>query len=222
MEPIAIFGAGGLGCLVHDILLQIGRFRIVAFLDSDRERHGREIDGLPVLGGMDIVSTLPCSGVEKIVVAIGDNHARVLVAETLRRAGLQLASAIHPLASISPTALLGEHLIIGPRVTVCVHARIGAHCVLSAGAIVEHDNELGTGVFLHPAVRLAGTVKIEDGATVCIGASIIPGRRIGRWSRVEPGSVVIRDVPPDTIVGGAPATVRVSRQRSRNMAVAPV
>jgi acetyltransferase EpsM len=92
--------------------------------------------------------------------------------------------------------------------------------VLSAGSIVEHDNHLGAGVFLHSAVRLAGTVRIEDGAVLGIGATVIPGRHIGRWARVEPGSIVIRDVPPETTVSGAPATVRPPRF-SRTAAAGP-
>lgn len=205
MIEVVIFGAGGLGALVHDILVQGRRARVVGFLDSDAALHGRTIGGLPVLGGIDALARLRLHRGLRAVVAIGDNHTRLTVALSIRRLGVPLASAIHPLASISPSATLGEHLIIGPRATVCVHAKVGPHCVLSAGSIVEHDNHLGAGVFLHPAVRLAGTVHVEDGAVIGIGASVIQGRRIGRWARVGPGSVVIRDVAPQTSVSGVPA-----------------
>jgi UDP-3-O-[3-hydroxymyristoyl] glucosamine N-acyltransferase len=89
---------------------------------------------------------------------------------------------------------------------VCVHASIGNHCVLSAGSIVEHDNQLGRGVFLHPAVRLAGGVKIGDYASLGIGACVIPYRHVGREARVQPGGIVICDVLPGTTVSGVPAT----------------
>jgi len=41
---------------------------------------------------------------------------------------------------------------------------------------------------------------------VGIGASVIPGRRVGRGARVEPGAVVIHDVPADATVSGVPAS----------------
>lgn len=221
LTDIAIFGARGLGCLVHDILVQTRRFRAVAFLDSDSTLWDNTVDGLPVLGGIDAFSLLAARGVRNIIVAIGDNHARMTVAETLRRRGARLTSAIHPLTAISPSARLGEHLIVGPRATICVHAKIGPHCVLSAGSIVEHDNELGAGVFLHPAVRLAGAVRVDDGAVIAIGASVVPGRRIGRWARVEAGSVVIRDVAAETTVAGVPA-VKQERILAKRALAKPV
>ena len=92
-------------------------------------------------------------------------------------------------------------------VSICVHARIGAH-VVSAGSIIEHDNFIGRGVFLHPAVRLAGTVIVEDLATLGIGACVIPGRRIGRGALVQPGAVIIADVAPGAMVAGVPGNER--------------
>lgn len=210
MRDVAIYGAGGLGSLARDIFLQAGDCRPVVFLDSDPAKHGQFLDELPVLGDLESVPELLRRGVQSAFVAIGDNQARVRIAEELRRRGMRLASAIHPLASVSPTARLGEHVMLGARVTICVHAVIGAHAILSAGSIVEHDNQLGIGVHLQPAVRLAGTVVVEDFATLGIGASVIPSRRIGAGARVEPGSVVIADVPPGERAGGVPARVRTA------------
>jgi acetyltransferase EpsM len=213
MDDVVIYGAGGLGCLVQDILQQGGRWRPVAFLDSNPALRGQVVADLPVRGGLDEVDGLLNAGISRVIVAIGDNRARVALAEALQARHMQLISAIHPLASLSPSAIIAEHVIIGPRATVCVHARIGPHSVLSAGAIADHDNVIGKGAFLEPAVRLAGGVTIEDFAAVGIGASVIPGRRVGRGARVAPGAVVIRDVRAETTVAGVPATQTRSYSR---------
>jgi len=206
MTKLVIFGAGGLGRLVYDTLLQAGRFCPIAFLDSDAGKRGQTIDGVAVRGGMEQVPALRRDGVTAITVAIGDSYVRVRLAELLRRQGMRLVSAIHPLATIAPSARLGNHLIAGARTIICAHASVADHCVLSTGSIVEHDNQLGIGVFLHPAVRLAGGVKIDDYAILGIGSCVIPYRQVGSAARVEPGGVVIRDVLPGTTVSGAPAT----------------
>lgn len=206
MDRVVIYGAGGLGCQVHDILEQAGRYTPVAFLDSNPGKHGRTVAGLLVRGGLEQLAALQRAGVRNVVVAVGDNAARVALAATLAARGLCLVSAVHPLASISPSAELGPHLIIGPRATICVHARIGPHTVVSAGAIADHDVVIGQGVFLGPAVRLAGGVRVEDCATLGIGATVIPGRRVGRGARVAAGAVVIQDVPARSAVEGVPAS----------------
>ncbi len=205
MQNVAIYGAGGLGEVVLDILQQGRRFRPCAFVDTNPALKGQVVAGLPVRGGPEELEALVREGIEGLIVAIGDNLTRVALAESIAARGIPLISAIHPLASISPSAELATHVVVGPRATVCVHARIGSHTVVLAGAIAEHDNVLGQGVFLDPAVRLAGGVTVEDFARVGIGASVIPGRRVGRGARVEPGAVVIHDVPPNQVVGGIPA-----------------
>lgn len=205
MTRLAIFGAGGLGQLVHDIVRQHPEAQVVGFLDSDTALHKRTRDGLTVLGGLSAVERLRWAGLTHAIVAIGENRLRVQIAAALQERGLELASAIHPLASFARTSRLGAHVVVGPRATVCVHADIGEHCVISAGAIVEHDVRIGAGAFLHPAVRLAGGVHVGAGATLEIGASVIPGVRIGAGARVGAGSVVIRDVPSGARVSGVPA-----------------
>lgn len=210
MRRVVVFGAGGLGQRVHDILVQCRRARHDAdepagFLDSDPGLHGQEIDGLPIFGGIEALPALRARGIDAAVVAIGVAEARVRIAMQLRRAGMTLVSAIHPLASIAASARLGQNLIVGARAMICVHASVGDHCVISTGAIVDHDDALGEGVLLHPAARLAGGVIVEPGAVIGVGACVIPCRRIGRGACVEAGSVVTRDVAAGARVAGVPA-----------------
>ena len=50
-----------------------------------------------------------------------------------------------------------------------------------------------------------GPITIEDDAWLGTGSIIFPNTRIGQGAVVGAGSVVTRDVPPFTIVGGVPA-----------------
>lgn len=207
MPPIVIFGCGGLGAVVRDTLLRARSFEPIGFLTSDRRQHGHIVDHLGVLGGMESLTDLLHGGVEHAIVAIGHNATRIAIAEELIGRGMRLGSAIHPLSSISASARLDEHLIIGARSLICANASIGAHTVVSSGAIIEHDNRIGRGVFLHPAVRLAGGVSVEDEATLEVGSCVIPGRRIGPRVTIAPGSVVIRDVSEGETISGIPGRV---------------
>lgn len=204
-QPIVIFGAGGLGRMVLDILTQRPEWRPMAFLDTNREKHGQTLDGLPIVGDLEAWQHLHAEGARHATVAIGDNEQRISVAKQLQAEGAKLTSAIHPLAMIAPTANIGQHVLIGARVTICVHATVDDHCVLSPGCIVEHDNTLAEGVFVAPAARFAGGVQVGGRARIGIGATVIPRRRIGANAEVAPGSVVIRDVEDGVRVTGIPA-----------------
>lgn len=203
---VAIYGASGLGALVLDTLRQQQR-QVAGFLDSDGRRHGTEVDGVAVLGGIATARLLIQKGTRDFFVAVGDCADRLRLAGALRAAGARLIQVVHPLASIAPSAVIGEHVFVGARAMICVHARIAQDTIIGSSAIVEHDNLVGRGVLLHPGVRLAGGVRVDDRAVVEIGAAVIPGRRVGRAARVRAGSVVIRDVPPGAVVEGVPARV---------------
>lgn len=57
---------------------------------------------------------------------------------------------------------------------------------------------------------------MEDYAVLYAGAVIMPGVTVGRGAVVLPFSVVIRDVPAMTVVGGVPAIPRGPRKGELN------
>ena len=54
---------------------------------------------------------------------------------------------------------------------------------------------------------LLGPVIIKKNAWIAIGVIILPGVTIGEGAIVASGSVVTKDVPPNTFVGGVPAKI---------------
>ena len=51
------------------------------------------------------------------------------------------------------------------------------------------------------------SVKLKYGAFIGVNSIILPGVTVGEYSIVAAGSVVTKDVPPYTIVGGNPAKI---------------
>lgn len=85
---------------------------------------------------------------------------------------------------------------------------IGNHCTLAPGvALTTHDG--GAWVFAseHPDLQRFGRIEILDNCFVGMRAIILPGVRIGPNAVVGAGAVVTRDVPPNSVVAGCPATV---------------
>lgn len=55
--------------------------------------------------------------------------------------------------------------------------------------------------------RQRGDTVISDGVWIGMRAMIMPGVKIGEGAVIAAGSVVVKDVPPYTIVGGNPAQI---------------
>jgi maltose O-acetyltransferase len=89
---------------------------------------------------------------------------------------------------------------------VC-EVRIGINCFMAPGVHIYTATHP-----VHPQERCAGT---EYGKPVTIGDNvwlggrcvIVPGVTIGDNVVVAAGAVVVKDVPPNTVVGGNPARV---------------
>ncbi len=105
-------------------------------------------------------------------------------------------------------------------------AKIGEGCVISTKSlgtepylvslgnrvwisndVVFHTHDGGTWVLRdnQPNLDVYGPIIIEDNCLIGVGAQLLPNIHIGRNSIVGPGSVVISDVPPYSIVMGVPA-----------------
>jgi acetyltransferase-like isoleucine patch superfamily enzyme len=99
---------------------------------------------------------------------------------------------------------------------------IGADSTIGTGAMFDLDDTvtIGQNVMVGPNVRIYTTatrrfdpafvrqpVVVEDGAWIGVSAIILAGVTVGRGSVVSAGSVVTRDVPPNTLVSGVPASV---------------
>jgi len=222
LPSIIILGAGGHGRVILDIIRQAGQFTPIGFLDNNTALHGRRVDGLPVLGGIDLISKNRTPGVNQrapgfspagpndamcssAVIAIGDNGIRRLIAEQVEAAGIALPPIIHPSAQIATNVTIGRGVVIAAGALVCAHCQIGDYAILNTGCIVDHESMIGTAVHVCPGVRLAGHVTLESGAFIGIGSTVIQNVRIGFEAIVGAGAVVTTNVDPMTTVVGVPA-----------------
>jgi acetyltransferase-like isoleucine patch superfamily enzyme len=92
--------------------------------------------------------------------------------------------------------------------------KIGNHVFISKGVNI-HTHDGGVWVLRDkiPDIRVSGPVVIEDNCIIGVNANILPNVHIGMNSIVGAGSVVISDVPPNSIVMGVPARVIGSVQK---------
>lgn len=206
MADLVLLGAGGHAKVVLENLQAQGEHRIVGALDPSPSVE--ELLGIPVLGGDEQLGPLRRAGVEYVFVAVGDNRLRRRIGSQAVELGFRLANAIHPAATISPSARLGVGVAIMAGAVINAAAEVADLVVLNTGALIEHDCTVGPAAHLAPGAAIAGGVRIGEEAFLGTGARVIPGVQIGARATVGAGAVVIRDVPHDAVAYGVPAQTR--------------
>ena len=207
LAKIVIWGAAGHAKVVADILRQTG-FDVVGFLDdTNPDRRGEPFCGATVLGDANQLQKIYESGVRKAIVAFGDNMRRLAAGELLEERGFELITAIHPSAVIARDALVGSGSMVAAGAVVGPGAVIGRCAILNTAATVNHDCTIADGAHIGPGAHIAGHVQVGRCAWIGIGVTIIDRKRIGAWSIVGAGAVVIEDVPDRVSVAGVPARV---------------
>lgn len=150
-----------------------------------------------------------------------EKHPHVTLGE-----GANIAPGVRIMAPTSDHAVsLGKHVkiyrgneILGPvtigdrsfinrdgyvraNVTIGARVAIGAYCRL-----VTDDHELG-GPSQRAGKFFSGKIIIGDGVFIGANVTVISGVTIGAGSIVGAGAVVVKDVPPNSVVGGVPAKI---------------
>ena len=204
VDPTAllIYGGGGHGKALIDLLRTLGAYRLVGVVD-DGFPVGSVVMGLPVLGGQEALADLHTRGVRLAVNAvggIGNVAVRIKVFQTLAQAGFTCLAVVHPSAWVEPSASLAAGVQVFPHAYVGSEVQVGFGTIVNTGAIVSHECVLGEYVNISPGAMLAGRVQVGDGALIGMGVTVNLQVQIGARARVGNSATVKADVPPNGIV----------------------
>ncbi|WP_374564934.1 hypothetical protein [Ideonella sp.] len=134
---------------------------------------------------------------------LGDDGIKVFVGvDTNVRVGMQLFRR--------PTVFIGDRATIGQSRIIVNHADlvIGEDCQLIEDVLIQCNDP-------HPIIdQISGELINGERRRTYLGrhvlvqrrAMLMPGVRIGDGAIVQPGALVVHDIPAHTMVGGAPAT----------------
>ena len=212
-EPIFVWGAGGHGRVVADLVRTSGR-ALGGFIDADAAKLGREVEpggGRVVILERDFLGgSHDGLSIRRVAFGIGDNAVRLACLASID--GLGAPALVHRSAIVSPFARIGRGAVVLAGSIVNAGAEVGDAAIVNTGAIVEHDCRLETACHVSPAAALGGGVRVGARAWIGLGARVVPGIEIGDDAIVGAGAVVIRDVPPGATVVGVPARERSRRE----------
>lgn len=205
---IYVYGAGGHGKVVADILLSAGEGGVAGFVDDDERRWGSEVLGLPVRGGGEWLRREATNAPLSVALGIGENAVRQSVAGRCRALGLELITPIHPSATVARSAHLGAGTVVMAGARINPDAFVGEGVIVNTGAVVEHDTFVGDYAHLSPNAAMGGAARLGARAHLGLGAVVLPGVEVGSGAVIGAGAVVARNVPEGVVAFGVPARVR--------------
>jgi sugar O-acyltransferase (sialic acid O-acetyltransferase NeuD family) len=209
MKILAIYGAGGLGREVLDLVRTVNDVtsvwnEIVFIDDSPNETDKKVVNGASVYTLDELADKYASQDIEAVV-AIGEPVVRAFLAQKLTDKGFELKTVVHPAAQIGYGTELGEGAIISANAYVTCNVKIGKNVLLQPFATVGHDSAVGDHSVISTFCSLAGHVTVGEKTYIGMGVPVKEGTTIGSTSIVGMGSVVLRDVPDNVRALGNPA-----------------
>ncbi|WP_026425894.1 NeuD/PglB/VioB family sugar acetyltransferase [Actinokineospora inagensis] len=205
-QPLLLVGAGGLAREVLAAARALpGEFKTIGMLDDNPERHGSEVDGVPVLGPTGLVHELTDALVLVCVASPVRPDGRATVVRRLDLPAERYATLVHPAASVAPGVELGEGTVLLAGTVITAPQRVGAHVLTMPHVLFTHDDSVADFVTCAGRAALAGAVTVAESAYLGAGSLVRQDVRIGARAVLGMGAVALSDVPDGETWVGVPA-----------------
>lgn len=196
-KRLALIGAGLGATQVLDILAETDAVEGVAIVDDNAAVWGREVEGVPVVGGFDqLLEHWQAKAFDAAVVAISTSvDARARLRGLCADAGIPLENVIDRRSKLSTGVVVGEGNVICAYTHFGTGTRIGDNNFISAFNSYDHHNVLGSDISTGPGCMTSGEVTIEDRVRLGTGIFVEPKLTLGEGAVVASGAVIVRSVP---------------------------
>ena len=204
-KKVLLWGGGSQARIINEMLIELDIGTPAVIYDSSLKeikfnslaRFINDIDQLKIL--------LPA--ISHYVICIGNEHgyARYVIAQNLKKIGLEPLNLVHHTSYIDKTSIYGNGLIAMPFAMVHKFCKIGMQVIINSNATIEHESVIGNGVHIMSSASISGRAVINDYATIGANSTILPDITIGEGAFVGAGSVVTKNVSPYTVALGNPA-----------------
>jgi len=204
MKKLIIVGAGGLARMIYSW--------IPDFSDSCWEPIGFISDSINLLDGynyeLPIISTIQEYHPDVnhvLVMAIADPKTKLSIAKKLEDRGASFINLIHPTALIGKNVEMGKGCVVCPRAILTCDIKMGSFVMLNIGTTIGHDVIIGDGCTINSHSDVTGCAQLGTGVFLGSHAVVTPSVVVKDFAKIGAGSVVVKQVKPDSTVFGIPA-----------------
>ena len=214
IQPVVVYGAGGYGRetvqLIEDINAHRARWDVLGFVDDDPGMHGREVNGLPVLGGLEWLNTEGSSA--RIALGVGSPTAKRRIVARVGSDAQRFITIVHPSVRLCRWLEIGPGTAIAAGTMLTVNIHIGAFVSVNRVCNISHDCRVEDFATIAPATNLSGGVIVGAGCDIGSGVTTVEGVTVGEWTIIGAGAVIAANIPANCTAVGVPA--RAIKQRA--------
>jgi sugar O-acyltransferase (sialic acid O-acetyltransferase NeuD family) len=204
IQRLLILGGGNGAIQILDLLAQGRRQRAVAVMDDNSALHGRQLAGVPVVGGIDsrrAAAMLASGEIDAAVISISTSIAvRERLFDSWQAQDIPFANVLHPSAVIGMNVTMGTGNVVMAFCHFGACATVGDNNFLSAYCSIEHHCVLGSHCSFGPGVVTSSRVQIEDRVRFGTGIFVEPGVHIGAESVIASGLAITQPIPAQSTV----------------------
>jgi sugar O-acyltransferase (sialic acid O-acetyltransferase NeuD family) len=172
LPKIIIIGAGGFAKVVYEIIQLQNLYTCIGFIDNKIPVNQEVINGLKVVLTQDQIKNIHQIA-DYFIVAIGNNKIRKNLVQEAEKY-LPAVNIIHPNATISKYAIIGNSNIILANCIINTKCEIGDNCIIDSGCIIDHETKIGNHVHIGIGAIIGNNVAIGDAVKINVGKIIEP------------------------------------------------
>lgn len=203
MKEVIIIGSNGHSAEIDEYIRfnnnssSPDKIKVIGFLDDNPSNYSRYKFSAPLLGGLK-----PHKIRQDVfyVMGIANLAYRKFFIEKFLSEGAKFTSVIQDTAYISPSARLGQGIIIGPMANIGPNVVIGNYTLINSRCSLGHDTKIGDFNFISPNVCFSGFTEIGDSNLFGINSATIPGIKVGNNNQIAAGMVLHQDVGNDETI----------------------
>ncbi|WP_461635091.1 NeuD/PglB/VioB family sugar acetyltransferase [Glutamicibacter soli] len=201
MAELLLLAASGLARETLESIRQTGDHQVLGILDDNAALHGTSVNGVPVLGGLDLAARRG----EQLLICAGKGASRAAIARRLDLPEERYATHASAHAVLGSTVAVGAGSIILAGTVATSDVRIGRHVVLMPRVVLTHDDVLEDYSTLAAGAALAGTVHVGAEAYLGTNSTVRENLSIGRGAVLGMAAALIADLPAGQTWAGNPA-----------------
>lgn len=206
---LGIYGAGGAGRETREMAESIGGWTGIVFIDDAYDSPDM-FKNIRIMS-FDSFCAEFSPGEAEVVISVGEPITKALLYGKVKAAGYKLANVIHPSAWVSPSATLGEGIIVRMGALINADAVVEDNVAFFEHAGIGHDTVVRKNAHISGNVAIGGNCEIGEETYIAMGVPVKQGCKIGARTIVGLGAVVLRDIPDDVIALGNPAKRIITR-----------